>query len=211
MSRIGGVVAALAFGVAATLSHISLGSGSHLGAPPPAHTGGFDEPTCAACHISYSPRRDSDAWALQGLPERYGPGETYVLTLSLEDEWMSVAGFQAAVRYADGDREGESAGVLVPIGDHVTVIREGGVSYAHQTEDGAVLAAPGRTSWSFEWRAPSMDAGTVLLHATANAGNGDNSPLEDQVYLLTGESRPGASGPDAHQQDERNRQEEPIR
>ena len=39
-----------------------------------------------------------------GLPAGYEPGRSYSLTLDLTDELMELAGLQAAIRFAEGER-----------------------------------------------------------------------------------------------------------
>src|SRR5690606_8758969 len=42
--------------------------------PPPAHTGGFGEPTCQQCHFDAPLNDPGGALYVEGLPERYTPG-----------------------------------------------------------------------------------------------------------------------------------------
>ncbi len=154
----------------------------HLNGPPAAHTGGFGEPTCQICHIGYEVLDSPDHLTLEGLPTKYQSGETYLLTLVLTDEFMSAAGFQLSSRYAEGSSDGNQAGVPENLNDRVQ-ITEGtsGIAYLHQTEASSWAVSGGSASWSWEWTAPE-DGHAVVFHMTANAANGDNSPLEDQIY-----------------------------
>ena len=47
--------------------------------PPPAHTGGFGEPTCLQCHFDGALNEPGGELRVEGLPEAYMPGETYTL------------------------------------------------------------------------------------------------------------------------------------
>lgn len=169
-------------------------SAPHLAAPPPAHTGGFGEPTCLECHIGAPLNVPGGSLSLVGLGGAYEPGREYALTVSLVSEEMGAAGFQLSARFASGLEVGRPAGRLGAVDTRVTVT-EGpdGVPYAHQTEVGSSVDDPERASWTLTWRAPA--AGAVAFHLAANSANGDNSPLSDLVYATA--VTLGPSGPDA--------------
>ncbi len=153
--------------------------------PPPGHTGGFGEPTCHACHDEFEMNEPGGELLVQGLPDGYRPGSTYVLTVMLREEATTRAGFQAAVRYASGSSVGRQAGHLVPLDGRTTVRAdaESGTEYVQHTTEGTDVAVPGLAVWSFEWRAPAA-ADPVVLHLAGNAANGDNSPFGDLVYQV---------------------------
>ncbi len=149
--------------------------------PPLGYTGGFEEPTCVQCHIGNDVNAFGGTVRVEGLPDRYVPGERYALTVALRAEETTVAGFQLAARYAHGPNEGLGAGSLDAIRGISLVSDTLGVTYAHHAESGAV--APNRSGaiWSLFWTAPE-DATPVVLHVAANSGNGDESPLGDLVF-----------------------------
>lgn len=162
----------------------------HLEGPPPGHTGGFGEPTCQACHIGLPLNEPGSTLTVEGLPERYRPGETYTVTVRLESPDMAVAGFQAAFRRAEGPERGRSAGSARATGDRVAVVPDStGTVYIQHTRAGARTDG-GVVEWRFEWTAPEGGR-PVGFHVAANSGGGDNSPLEDLIYtralLLTPE------------------------
>lgn len=154
----------------------------HAAAPPAAHTGGFGEPTCQACHTGL-PLNDPGGTLAVSVPERGAlAGSTYRITVRLEgDIYTRRAGFQGALRWADGKRSGRSAGRVRPLGADVAITESPeGVAYVHQTLSGSD-ASSGAVEWSFEWTAPP-EVGQVALHVAANAANGDDSPLDDLIY-----------------------------
>ena len=119
---------------------------------------------------------------MQGLPDAYGRGQRYELTVVLEAEQTATAGFQLSVRYGGGAEWGAPAGELLPVDSRVAVTRtETEQQYAHQTLKGAATSNPALANWSLEWVAPLV-GGPVAIHVSANSGNGDNSPLSDLVY-----------------------------
>ena len=154
----------------------------HATGPPAGHTGGFGEPTCLECHVGNELNAFGGRVTVQGLPDAYGRGQRYELTVVLEAEETATAGFQLSVRYGGGAEWGAPAGELLPVDSRVTVTRaETGQPYAHQTMVGAATANPDLAIWSLEWVAPPV-GGPVAIHVAANSGNGDDSPLSDLVY-----------------------------
>jgi hypothetical protein len=148
---------------------------------PPGVTGGFGEPTCLQCHFGGALNEPGGSLSIDGLPERYAPGETYRLIVRLRGGEVGAAGFQLSARTAAGAQ----AGVLASGGmkTHVQA-GAGGVQYAGHTEAGSSPTAPGAAEWAVEWTAPARGAGPIQLHASANAGDGDNSPIGDHVYAV---------------------------
>lgn len=146
---------------------------------PPGVTGGFGEPTCLLCHFGGEVNEAGGSLAIDGLPERYTPGETYRLIVRLRRAEMGAAGFQLSARTAAGAQAGELAA-----GGMQTQVEAGagGVRYAGHTDAGSSPAAPGAAEWTVDWTAPARAAGPVQFHAAANAGDGDSSPQGDYVY-----------------------------
>lgn len=153
--------------------------------PPPAHTGGFGEPTCHLCHFD-QPLNDPDgSLRLEGLPAAYTAGARYTFVIALERAGLRRAGAQLAVRFVAGPRGGNQAGRLQPLDDRLEVVVEeaSAIAYARQTLEGSGVDAPDRARWSIEWTAPGPEAeGPVVFHLAANAANDDASELGDHVY-----------------------------
>ncbi len=180
-------VAAVALGVLARA-----GAG-HRDGPPPAHTGGFGEPTCQACHVGTPLNDPASTLVVDGLDPVYRAGVTYRVTIRmLGDIDTRRAGFQAAFRWAGGAAMGTSAGTLTPLDATVGLSTDstGRVIYVQHTRQGTE-APQGTREWRFEWTAPRA-AGTILLHVAANAANGDDSPLDDLIYTAATRLAPGA-------------------
>ncbi len=162
-------------------------------APPPAHTGGFGEPTCEACHFGEPPNDAAGALEVLGFPERFAPGRSYELRVRLRHPELGAAGFQAAVRVGDGSG-GSDAGALQPLDDRVSATLHEYVTYLSQTAQGATAADS--TEWKLSWTAPAADY-VVVLNVAANAANGDESQFGDHVYSLELRSeilRPASGG-----------------
>lgn len=181
-------------GASSCLSLAGLGALAALGGwpaafrdrPPPAYTGGFGEPTCRACHADAPLNEASGTLAIDGVPDRYQPGRTYELAVTLRRDEMRRSGFELAARLADGDGAGTQAGGLAPADDRTAVVRDSAtrVEYLTHTLVGTSLAADGTGRWTFRWTAPAGTAGrAVVFHVAANAANDDDSPLGDFIYV----------------------------
>jgi hypothetical protein len=179
-------VGLLALGLATTAG---VASRIYLDGPPPRHTGGFGEPDCSDCHFDNPLNAGGGEIRIWGFPESYEPGTSYTVTLEIRRAEMVRAGFQAAVRYARGEGAGLQAGAVRAMDDRVAFLDVDSVRYLHQTVPGTMLVDEvGR--WFFEWTAP-VSGDPVILHAAANAANGDNSEFGDFIYLASARSRAG--------------------
>ncbi|HEU4453925.1 MAG TPA: choice-of-anchor V domain-containing protein [Longimicrobium sp.] len=162
--------------------------GAYPDRPPPAHTGGFGEPTCAQCHFGSPPNAPGGRLAVDGVPDAYRPGERYRLTVRVEKPELGGGGFQLSARSADGAQAGSLRAVD---GRAQVVAGRGGVQYAGHTEEGVASGGEARMAWEVEWTAPERASGPIVVHAAANASNGDASSLGDFVYTLELTSRAG--------------------
>ncbi|WP_425154440.1 choice-of-anchor V domain-containing protein [Candidatus Palauibacter sp.] len=173
---------------------------AHIEGPPPGHTGGFGEPTCAACHIGAPLNEPGSTLQVLGLEEGYRPGQRHPVTIRLESFDMGSAGFQASFRFDGGERRGARAGEIRPLDDQGTVARtddggtaDGGTEYVQHTRAGS-RPTDDVAAWTFEWHAPETEA-PIVLHVAANSGSGDDSPLDDLVYTLSIAIAPAAPRP----------------
>ncbi len=154
----------------------------HAGGPPLGMTGGFGEATCHGCHNELPLNGDGEL-RIEGLPEQYVPGETYLITLIVTGEGMLKAGFEAAFRFESTPPPGRQAGSLTALDERTKVAWLGltPVYYVYQTTAGSPVTGD-LASWTFEWTAPES-GGAVSVHVAANSANGDDSPLGD--FILT--------------------------
>lgn len=162
--------------------------GDHPDAPPPAHTGGFGEPTCHICHAEYELDGPYGSVSLEDVPEVAEPGSTHRVRVVVEAEGTVAAGFQLSARASDGVQ----AGRLRAVDDRVRVTPgatpAGDVLFAHQTQAGSTGPERVRTTWTVEWVAPAAST-EVVWSLSANSANGDNSPFGDLVWTTTASSR----------------------
>lgn len=143
-------------------------------APPPAHTGGFGEPTCQTCHMGdvNDPRGSLDIAA----PAFYTPGATYEIRVRLRHPELMAGGFELSIR----DSRGMQAGRFVMDTASIGITRLNDVVYLHHRR-ASTNATSDSIVWTFDWIAPEP-IGDITIHAAANAGNDDQSPLGDYVY-----------------------------
>ena len=177
----------------ALLTAASLPEAGYLDGPPPAHTGGFGDDTCHACHFENDLDAPGGSLTLGSVPETFDPAVTYRITVSLERPRMGGAGFQLAARVSEGNGVGEPAGALQALdGDERVQVVAGsdGVTYAQHTEPGTALTGPETTSWTLEWRSPADGTASVTFHAAANAANNDASEFGDFIYTTSATARP---------------------
>ncbi|NIP80960.1 MAG: hypothetical protein GWM90_17785, partial [Gemmatimonadetes bacterium] len=111
-------------------------AGAYRTGPPPGHTGAFDQPDCAACHFDALRDDPAGSVALEA-PERYRPGGTYEVTVTLRYPELPAGGFQLAARYLEGPCAGRQAGALEATDERTRIqTGEDGVAYASHSEDG---------------------------------------------------------------------------
>ena len=151
--------------------------------PPPAHTGGFGEATCASCHFDNELNADGGVLAVDGLPDHFTPGQRYRLSITLQHPELRRGGFQMAIRFTGPERAGEQAGSFHVRGDEIEVVEAVGVSYVQHTRDGSRAVDGAEARWTVEWEAPAVNI-PISLHVAANAANGDASEFGDHVYRL---------------------------
>lgn len=182
--------------VAAALIVAPCAASSNADGPPPAHTGGFGEPTCQACHVGAPLNSPDGALLLGGLPERYGPGGSYELVVVLRHPSREAAGFEMSARFASAEALGRQAGSLMPLGNGMSVTRDtsSAVSYVHHTDARAGLVPGLEARWRVRWQAPNT-GGTVVFNLSGNAANDDNSPLGDFIYAIEARTRPAGRAP----------------
>jgi hypothetical protein len=150
--------------------------------PPPAHTGGFGEPTCQACHFEGDLNDPAGMLSLDGIPATYSPGHTYTVTVTLHRPGLERGGFQLSTRFADGTQ----AGTLRADTEHLKVTNgPGDVQYVHHLLAGTAPVHPDTARWTLTWQAPAEPGGPVVVHAAANASNGDDSEFGDYIYTAS--------------------------
>ena len=158
---------------------------AYLDGPPAAHTGGFGEPTCAACHFDGAVSPRSQSLAISGIPATYSARSSYIFTLRLSDPKMTVGGFQLAARFASGEARGHQAGTLTATDGRSRVVTEpdSGIQYVQHAIAVGAAGRSGEASWTMRWKAPRCSDATIVFHFVANGANGDASEFGDSIYV----------------------------
>jgi len=144
-----------------------------------AHTGGFGEPTCHACHFDGDVNDGVADLSLVGVESSYSPDSLYTLSIVLTRSDMEQAGFQLAIR----DSSGHQAGALDTVDGRVAIDRSSGIQYARHSLEGTSINKTDTSMWTLNWTAPDT-VKTVYIHLSANAANGDDSEFGDAIYQL---------------------------
>ena len=178
-------IVALAIAVAAHAAPPVMGAHPPMrDTPPLAHTGGFGEPTCVACHFDFDLNDPSGSVAVEGAPARYAPGTRYRLTIVVRQTTLKLAGFELAARFAAGPDSGKQAGTLTVVDDRAGISTDTStrVQYAHHLRSGTTPLTPGVGRWTVEWTAPRAGSAPVAIHVAGNAADDNDSPLGDYIF-----------------------------
>lgn len=190
LAALGAAAAIIALGVAGGADAAPAALRAHppmRDTPPLAHTGGFGEPTCIACHFDFELNDPAGSIAIEGAPERYVPGARYRLTVTVRHPALVLAGFELAARFAAGPDSGRQAGTLSATDDRAAISLEESkrVQYAHHLRSGTTPLSPGVGRWTVEWAAPTAGSGPVAIHLVGNAADDNDSPLGDYIFART--------------------------
>lgn len=153
-----------------------LAAGAKL--PPAALTGGFSEPTCAACHTG--PVNPPGGRVTINPPLSYIPGSAPVpIQVTIQDTGMNRWGFELSARFGNGTQ----AGTLESREQQTTVRTANGVQYALQTD--APVQASTTFTFTVYWTAPPDNSkGEVVFNAVGMASNNDGKVDLDHTYKV---------------------------
>jgi hypothetical protein len=161
--------------------------------PYPNVTGGFGEQSCHLCHLDNPINAPGGSVTLEGVPERYAPGQTYEVTVTISRDGLRRGGFEIAARFASGRQRGRQAGAWKPLDDRVQLI-PGAVdkvlTFVQHNLAGSRVRSTGANRWTIAWTAPTPSTAPVQFNVAANASNNDDSPLGDYIYLKSVRSAP---------------------
>ena len=169
--------------VLATLSGTSRALAYSSG-PPDGFAG--DPPifrNCTACHSSFPVNSGNGALALQGLPLLYDAGETYLLTIHLEDPGQKRWGFEMTVIHPD---DGLEAGSLIPVDDTYVQLSPGSGTERDYVKHRLAGTFPNTNSadWQVWWVAPQPGEGPASFYVAGNAANNNDNQSLDYIYTI---------------------------
>jgi hypothetical protein len=162
------------------------------GGPPVRRTGSliFNELNCTACHRTNPVNSGSGSLTLTGVPSTYALGQTYDLSVSVQQSGQSRWGFQLAARVRASVTQ---AGTLQPGSDGFTQIQldDTAVQFISHTSVGTRLGtANGPVVFNFTWTAPATSAGEIVFSLAGNAANGNGANTDDFIYTREVSSQP---------------------
>jgi hypothetical protein len=166
------VMAASACALAATHLPISLTG------PLPAHTGGFGEPSCHACHFDYVVNEGDVRVTFDSLPANFEPERSYRLQLRVQHPELKRGGFQLSARFDDGTPAGS---FVIPDTSLLRVQRAKSVDYLSHTMKGSDQLVGDTAVWNFEWVAPAASR-RVVFNLAVNVADQDASQFGDRIY-----------------------------
>jgi hypothetical protein len=168
------LVALLVLGAASSALASPTGPPDGFAGNPPANI------TCRDCH-GYAVGDGSIE--LLGVPLHFTPGESYELTVKLQDPGQRRWGFEIT----SIDAPSHAAGTFTVIDSIKTQLSDHPGSdpdYLKQTLEGTqngILNGP--VTWDFRWRAPP-DPVPVTFYLAGNAANGNNTNTGDYIYSI---------------------------
>lgn len=166
--------------------------------PPAGYTGApQEEPdACAECHVP--PDAGSGKISINA-PSTYVPGQTYAITVTHinPDPTRLRWGFELTVLDTASD---EKAGELQNTNGLTQVLNNAGPGSARQyiehTAAGTFIGQQNGASWTFNWTAPPIDLGPVILYAAGNQANNDGNTSGDYIYKTFVAVAPASTTPD---------------
>lgn len=126
---------------------------------------------CSNCHSGGS---SGGSVNLSGMPSSYVLGQTYPLTLTINDNNMVAGGFMIT---AVNTAANSSIGSFSFAGGSGIRTQSDGLTHSNKK-----FAANGQVSWSFNWIAPNSGNGAVRFYFNGNAVNNDDDTGGDSPY-----------------------------
>ena len=152
------------------------------GGPPDGHAGNPpNQLTCVACHGDFPLNSGNGQLELVGVPGTIGVGQTYRLTVRLNDPGQSRWGFELTVINA----QNESSGTIVVTDPDSTQLSDNPApapDYLKHTSAGTRRGTAGPREWSFDWIAGGDSQ--VEFYVAGNAANNDGTTFGDFIYAI---------------------------
>jgi|GEM_PF-3065917 len=135
---------------------------------------------CTQCHSSFGVNTGQGSLDLIDFPEEYTTGETYQITINLEDPNASRWGFQLTAIDDGNDRAGD---IDVVNGNQTRLSdRNGRPQYLMQRAAGTFRNQRNQAQWVFDWTAPDDDIGEIRFYVAGNAANNNGNTAGDRIY-----------------------------
>jgi len=153
-------------------------------------TGAPGENTCVQCHTGSAVNSGSGSISINTaaiLNGEYELGQTYDLSVAVEQTGVSLFGFSIVAL----DANGNSIGTLIAGADnHLDAATIAGVTRQYLTHDFNGGASVDSHTFNFQWTAPSEDFGSITFYATGNAADGNEASSGDKIYSTNAQIQP---------------------
>lgn len=155
---------------------------TYSGGPPAGNTGAPGENNCTSCH-SGNVITSGTNWGNINLSTDipttgYIPDSTYNITLSHTQTGINKFGFQLTVLETTNDTK---TGTLIITNSSKTKLGSSSTrSYVMHSNGGT--SGNGSNNWTFQWKAPSINVGSIKMYAAINAANNNGQTSGDQIY-----------------------------
>ncbi len=157
-------IAALAV-LAGTLQSFTSGA-------PTGRTGGLGESTCISCHAgsALNSGPGSVSFAIAGSPTQLVGGQTYDVTITMNQTGRSKFGFE--IKSVDAGNT-QSGTFTLPNSTEFQIRNSASKQYVTHRSTGT--AGTNTRSWTFQWMAPNNPTGDVGFYFAGLAANGSGS------------------------------------
>ena len=170
-------------------------SGAHAGS-----TGAPGDLTCqqTGCHANASVHTNmvgTNTFTYPVADSSYVPGQTYTLSLKVEKPGIVKFGFEIQpLKDANNTNIGTWI-VTDPARTHEithTIAGNSRHSLTH-TSAGTAATSSGENIWSFKWKAPSTNQGTITFYYATNCTNNNGAATGDGLWLNSFTIHPASS------------------
>ena len=152
--------------------------------PPGSRTGAPQETSCATfgCHSgTANTGPGSVSLTFSGPDLKYKPGNTYQVTVTVDDSTQVVWGFEMTAleetnESTPGTFVNEATGIIIsnpiPLSQFQGKRKYVGHKNANTTNN----------VWIINWEAPDSNVGSICFYVAGNAGNNNGLPTGDSIY-----------------------------
>ncbi len=156
---------------------MSMMAGAYMNHPD-YKTGAPGEGTCRDCHKSYGLNTGDGNVMVQGIEDRYEPGRSYILTVSVYYPDMGRYCFELTAVAKDSS---QPSGSFSCIDATETCVVAGG-KYIKSTRNGMMGANNGMKTWQVTWNSPSKAESDITFYCVGLACNADGDDNGDRTY-----------------------------
>ena len=151
------------------------------GGPGSGYTGAPSESNCTSCHSGtvnsgYFLNRLN---LISGMSNnQYIPDSTYAITIRMVTPGCNKFGFQTTVLNSSNAK----VGTFTITNSAITQLYSGTRDYVGHTSSGTTPSHTDSTQWTFNWKAPSTNVGTVTFYVACNVANNNSGNSGDTIY-----------------------------